>query len=103
SSIGSGNADAALAFMDANMLGNAANQQAWKNNFSTIASLTVVSIEEYSKPEWTDVSQMFKVQLAVHLKPGSASLGWLEGNNTRWISLKAENGQWRIHELANNP
>lgn len=99
-SLGSGNIDEAMSLMDANMLQSASM---WKENFNTIAGMKVTKIEEIYKEEWTDSLQKYKVQLSVNLKPGSQPMGWEEGNNTRWVSLVMEGGQWKIHEIANNP
>ncbi len=90
----------ALALMDANQ----DTKQAWGVNFNTIESLKVNKIEEVNKDEWTPTRQIFKVELEVKVNPTGEEMGWQNGTNYRWVTLeKQTNGQWLIHELANNP
>jgi hypothetical protein len=103
SSLGSGNNDQAMAMMDKDLLGSADTQEMWKNSFNTLDSLNISLVEEVSKGEWTGELQKYKVVFSAHLKPGSQTMGWEEGSNVRWVTVKAAGGQWKIHELATNP
>ncbi len=94
------NIQEALALMDA----NDDTKQAWGVNFNTIEELTVKNIVEAYKEEWSDSRQSFKIELEIKVKPEGEQMGWQNGTNFRWVSLeKNSNGNWQIHELANNP
>jgi len=90
----------AIAMMDA----SDSTKQMWQTNFNTLESLVVKKIEEAFKEEWTATHQVFKAELDVKVKPEGERLGWSNGTNYRWISLeKNANGEWLVHEIANNP
>lgn len=94
------NIQEALALMDA----NDDTKQAWGVNFNTIEELTVKKIVETYKEEWSESRQSFKIELEVKVKPEGEQMGWQNGTNFRWVSLeKNSDGNWQIHELANNP
>jgi len=89
--------------LDAEALGNTGSQEMWRQNFSSLAGVSISSIEETNKEEWTGKFEEYKVVVSVNLKPGAPFMGWDEGNNTRWIPVKLVDGQWKIVELATGP
>lgn len=103
SSLGSGNIDDALSLMDPDTLGSASTQAMWRSSFSSFASLTTNSIADANKEEWTSEMKKYRVDVTLHLKSGSQPTLWMEGSNTRWVSVKLINGQWKIQEFATGP
>ncbi|HNT30222.1 MAG TPA: hypothetical protein PKL83_04700 [bacterium] len=91
--------DAALELMDA----DATTKQAWKTNFSTLEKLKIESVGPVRIAEWTDSRQIFKVHLTATVSPEGEELGWMNGENERWISLQKNGDRWQVHEFAYNP
>jgi hypothetical protein len=89
--------DLALLMMDA----DAATKKAWGENFATLGSLKIVSVEAVYPNEWTAERESYKFTLDVVAK--SEQFGWSTGSSLRWITLQKVNGKWMVHELANNP
>lgn len=95
--IGSNKIDDALKMMD----GNENTKQMWGVNFNSIDSLVIKTIEPVYEEESTSTRVTYKVVLEAKVK--TDQYGWSNGQNTRWITLQNDNGEWMIHELANNP
>lgn len=101
--LGSGNVTGALTLMDKEMLGSASTQEMWKHSFNSFAGVDINSIEEANKSEWTNELQVYKVVISVSIKPGTQSMEWEAGSNTRWASVKLVNGYWKLLGLATGP
>ena len=92
--------DGALKMLDMSM----DTKQSWGVNFYNIESLKVNKIEEAFTDEWTGSRQVFKVELDAKVKPSGLNMGWVQGKNFRWITLKKNAaGTWMVGEIANNP
>lgn len=92
--------DDALKMMDA----NDNTKEMWRTNFNTLESLKIKKMEEAFKEEWTATRQTFKAELDVKVNSEGEQMGWQNGTNYRWITLeKSASGEWKIHEIANNP
>lgn len=92
----------AIAMMDETMAPDDQTKQAWGVSFNSFSSISVVSIAEYSKEEWTADQQIYKVVINIAIKPGSNVI-WEQGENIRWIVLQKQAGIWKIHEIATGP
>lgn len=103
SSLGSGEVDDAISLMSAEMLGSSATQSMWRSSFNSFAALQVASIDDWNPGEWTLDQQTYKVQFSLQLKPGTPESMWMDGSNTRWVTVKLINGSWKIAELATGP
>jgi len=97
--IGNGKISEALDMMDA----NDNTKAGWWQNFNTLESLKIKSLEPNMQEEWTNDRQLYKAILDVKLKSGEGGLGWENGENYRWVSVQKTGDKWFIHELANNP
>lgn len=76
----------------------------WLENFKSIKSVEVKSIEAHRLPEWTDEIEYYKVVLDIKTDATPEQFGWENGTNTRWISIIVEGvGYWDIKEMATNP
>lgn len=76
-------------------------KQQWAVNFNSISSVSVKSIEQSNKEEWTDSEQTYKVILNVRAK--SEQYGWFEGEDTRWVSITKSGAAWKIKGIATGP
>ncbi len=103
SSLGSGEVDDALSLMCSEMLGNAGTQSMWRDSFTSFDTLQVSSIDDWNPGEWTLDQQVYKVQFSLQLKPGTPEMMWMDGDNTRWVTVKQISGSWVISELATGP
>ncbi len=76
----------------------------WFENFKSIKSVEVKSIEVNRLPEWTDEIEYYKVVLDIKTDASPEQFGWENGLNTRWISIIPQGpGYWSIKEIATNP
>lgn len=78
-------------------------KQTWGVNFNSLRSITIKSIEEWQKNEWTEKQMTFKVILRAEIRPESSFYAWDNGENTRWINLKKEDNLWKIFQVATGP
>ena len=76
----------------------------WLENFKSMKSVEVKSIEVNRLPEWTDEIEYYKVVLDIKTDASPEQFGWENGLNTRWISIIPQGaGYWNIKEIATNP
>ena len=86
------------------MCPNDTMSEMWLENFKSIKSVEVKSIEVNRLPEWTDEIEYYKVVLDIKTDASPEQFGWDNGLNTRWISIIPEGaGYWNIKEIATNP
>ncbi len=79
-------------------------RQMWLENFQSLKSLKVVSVEQAYVENWTGEWECFKVTLDVTTSAPPDKYGWENGRNTRWVSLIPQGaGYWKITELSANP
>jgi len=95
--------DDAMSLMDSELLGNSASQSSWRTVFNSFDGLQVSSIDDWNPGEWTTDQQTYKVQFTLQLKTGTAETMWFAGSNTRWVTVKQTNGDWKISVLATGP
>jgi hypothetical protein len=95
----------AVAMLDAAAAPDDATRQAWGVTFNHMESVTVAAIQAWDDGTWTDNQKEYKVTLEVQLKPDTPEVGWLEGENTRWVVLVYNPGQaiWQIHTVGTGP
>ncbi|MFA5185445.1 MAG: hypothetical protein WC551_03070 [Patescibacteria group bacterium] len=94
--LGNQDVDGALAMLDK-------DAGDWRANFKTLKSLKLNKLEPIFQEEWTADRQRFKAELQVSVTPEGENMGWQNGKNFRWISIRKTGDKWIIHELANNP
>lgn len=78
-------------------------KQTWGVNFNTLDSISIKSIAEWQKPDWTENKMSYKVIVVAKVKPNPQFYAWDEGENTKWINLVKENNLWKISEIASGP
>jgi hypothetical protein len=79
-------------------------RQQWLDNFRSLSSLTVVSVEQASLEQWTAECEYYKVTLDVKTSEPSEKYGWENGRNVRWMTLIPQGaGPWKVSALAQNP
>lgn len=98
-----GETEEALDMMLEAKLENSENKNGWEACFNDIESITVEKTEEFLKESWTEAHEDYKCTLLVALKPGAQPGLWESGEIIRYISVEAENGQWKISEISMNP
>ncbi len=103
SSLGSGEVDDAMSLMSGDMLGNSTTQSMWRSTFSSFDTLQVISIDDWNSGGWTIDQQTYKVEFNLQLKAGVQESMWMNGSNTRWVTVKQINDAWKISELATGP
>jgi hypothetical protein len=83
---------------------NEAMRLAWGNNFKSLKSLKVVSVEQADLASWTSVWERYKVVLEVTTAETPDKYGWENGRNTRWVTIIPQGaGGWKVAELSPNP
>jgi len=76
----------------------------WLENFKSIRSVKVVSIEQASLPEWTDEREIYKVTLDIKTDDSPEVYGWENGANVRWITIIPEGaGPWKVEAFNSSP
>lgn len=98
----------AIGMMNKEMIGDESGKQAWEIQFNNINSAIPKIIDSYSKNEWTENEQIYKVVLDIKMSPESekASIpyyGWDDGENTRWIVIKKDGNLWKISSISTGP
>jgi len=78
-------------------------KQTWAVNFNTLESISVKSIAEWQKTDWTENIKSYKIIVIAKNKPNPQFRAWEDGENTRWINLIKENNLWKISEIATGP
>ena len=78
-------------------------KQTWGVNFNTLESISVKSIAEWQKADWTENKKSYKVVVIAKNKPNPQFRAWENGENTKWINLIKENNLWKISEIATGP
>jgi hypothetical protein len=89
--------DEAIGMMTPFLIGDENSKQAWRVHFNAFKKLTVKSVE------WAG-GNTYKVIVEVEMKPEATNAtvpnyGWLNGENTRWITLEKINDLWKIASL----
>lgn len=93
-----------IAQLSYNMAPNDGMRQMWLDNFQSIDSLEVVSIEQANLVNWTDEREIFKVVLKIKTNKPVDQFGWENGENTRWITLIPQGaGHWKIEAFSSSP
>jgi len=82
---------------------NDSTKQTWGVNFNTLDSISIKSIEEWQKSDWTENKKTYKVIVVAQVKPNPQFYAWEDGENTKWINLIKENNLWKISEIATGP
>jgi hypothetical protein len=83
---------------------NDASAQMWKENFQSIKSIKVISIELHRLPEWTAEREYYKVTLDIKTDEPPEKYGWENGVNVRWITIIPQGaGPWKIEEFSTSP
>jgi hypothetical protein len=81
-----------------------ATGQAWTDNFKSLKSLKIVSIEQARLEEWTSEWETYKVTLEAATDESPEKYGWENGLNIRWITIVPQGaGAWKVDALASNP
>lgn len=110
--IDEGRSTEAVAMMGKAVTDNNNYQQQWAVQFSAFESAKLTSVEAGDPPvgeaSWTDTTHIYKVILKAQMKTESAEeampyFGWENGENTRWIELIKEGGNWKIQGIATGP
>lgn len=91
----------AVNMLDVSAASDDSVKQQWVVNFNSISSISVKSIEQSNKEEWTDSKQIYKVNLNVQAK--SEQYGWFDGEDTRWVSITKSGAVWKIKSIATGP
>lgn len=98
------NYDFALILLSYNLSPNDTMRNMWLENFKSIKSVKVKSIEQHRLPEWTSSREYYKVVLEVKTDEPEDKYGWANGENTRWITIVPGPGKtWAIDELSTSP
>lgn len=84
----------AISLMDKQTINNA--WSIWEEDFSNIYFIKLRNYEEISS---TNDSRTYRVRTDVRLKSQDLKTQWTNGENTRIISLKLINGEWRIQDI----
>ncbi len=100
--VDSGEVNSALTLLDTEALGDSSSQAMWQSSLGSIDAAAVISIQASNQAEWTNDYEQYMVSISLQLTAGSQTL-WSEGQDTRWISLMKESGQWKIHQIATGP
>jgi len=87
--------------LDASAAPDDSTKQQWAVNFNSITSVSVKSIEESNREEWTNSEQIYKVILNVQAK--SEQYGWYSGEDTRWVGITKSGTVWKIKGIATGP
>lgn len=83
---------------------NEAAAQMWLDNFQSMESLTVVSVEQASLDQWTAEHEYYKVTLDVQTSEPQEKYGWDNGRNFRWVELIPQGGgAWKVAALSPSP
>jgi hypothetical protein len=83
---------------------NDAMRQMWLENFQSISSLKVVSVEQAYLENWTDDWECYKVTLNITTSASPEKYGWDSGQNVRWVTVIPQGaGYWKVAELSANP
>jgi hypothetical protein len=83
---------------------NDTSAQMWKENFQSIKSIKVISIEPYRLPEWTAEREYYKVTLDIETDEAPEKYGWDNGVNVRWMTIIPQGGGlWKIEEFSTSP
>ncbi len=98
----------AISMMTTEMIGDESSKQAWGVQFNNINSVSLKEINSYSKSEWVEGEQIYKVILDIKMDPKSVSAaipyyGWENGENTRWIVIKKDGNLWKISSINTGP
>jgi len=83
---------------------NDASKLAWQNNFKSLKTLAVVSVEQVQLESWTSEWERYKVVLEVTTAESPDKYGWENGRNTRWVAIIPQGaGAWKVAEFSANP
>lgn len=77
--------------------------QTWGVNFNTLETISIKTIEEWQKSDWTESQMTYKVVVVAELKPNPQFYAWDNGENTKWINLVKEANLWKIDQIASGP
>ena len=78
-------------------------KQTWGVNFNTIDTATVKSIVESDRTNWPTGVHIYEVVVSTQLKNGAQYMGWDDGDNIKWISIKQDGNFWKVSEIATGP
>ena len=93
----------AVLSMHPDMIGDDTTKQTWGVNFNTIDTATVKSIVESDKNNWPAGVHIYRVVVSTQLKNNAQYMGWDDGDNTKWISVKQDGNLWKVSEIATGP
>lgn len=103
-SIGQGRPEDAVRQLAHEASPNNVMAELWLANFRSLASLSIVGIEQASLEQWTSEREYYKVTLDVRTSDPPEKYGWENGRNIRWVSIIPEGaGYWKIAALSPNP
>ena len=98
-----GEGEQALQLMAARARGNDQTRSMWLVSFEGIDSIALTKTEERLKENWSNSIQYYRCSLTIRLKPGEQPGLWEDGTVTRYVSVTAEDGAWKIAEISMNP
>ena len=98
-----GDGEEALELMVVGIRGQDQPRAMWLASFAGIDSIALTKTEERLKEEWSNTIQYYRCLLTIRLTPGEQPGLWEDGTVTRYVSVTAEEGAWKIAEVAMNP
>ncbi len=102
--ISDGKYDLAVTVLSYNLCQSDEAVQMWRENFSSIKSLKVVSIEQCNLEQWTSTREYYKVTLDIQTDGPFEKYGWENGVNVRWVSIIPQGaGLWKVDAFATSP
>jgi hypothetical protein len=93
----------ALAMMDENLVPEISSEKNWMEGWKSIDQISIDWTYKYNEEEWTSETQTFEVHLNVKPSATNGGTNWIEGENTRFVTLNKSGTGWVIHEIATGP
>ena len=98
-----GEGEEAVELMRADIRAQDLARAMWLASFESIDSIALTKTEERMKEQWSNTIQYYRCLLTIRLKPGEQPGLWEDGTVTRYVSVTAEEGVWKIGEVSVNP
>jgi len=103
--INGGNIEEAVDMMSDFAVPDQPTYNAWLDNFDSLNSVVVKTIEPYSTPSWTSDRELYLVVVDLQTSTGQEQYGWAPGENTRWIEAvkNSTTSVWEINSINTGP
>ena len=100
--IDSGKSESAISMMTDKIIPDQPTENAFLDQFDSLAGVTISAIEPYNTPSWTDEKELYIVVLDVETKAGDVVYGWLPGENTRRVEVvkDLQTNTWMINFIT---